>query len=152
MLFVAYNIGYLKASFDGGAATMRHWEQLAELDKSFLKSVTARPNRLTTGNYVLETHFPGLPPKIDNLYLEFSNGRLIPPDSPRSHRNGMSDTFQVDGNVVSWHYEGILYMASAEFVGVIDGDMAWGRIYGWNPGNESIGIWRLYPKTAQKKE
>jgi hypothetical protein len=150
LLVAAYIAGYLKATFDDGNAAMHHWEQLAELDKSFLKNVVASPNKLASGSHVLEIHYPGLPPRFDYLDLTFTNGRLTQPDSAEPHRAGMGETFQVEGNVVSWHYEGIMYEANTEFIGIIDGNMAWGRVYGWNPGNESIGNWRLYPKPAQK--
>lgn len=155
LLVAAYWVGFVRASIIERDRDFVHWRRLAELDRSFLKTVVARPNKLTTGDYVMETHFLGVPPKVDILHLEFSNGRLVPPASSppmEQRRTGMSDTFKVDGNVVSWYYEGILYEPLAECVGVIDGDTAWGRIYGWNIGDESIGLWRLYPKTPEPKQ
>ncbi len=149
---VAYCVGYLRGFFVVSESwTNReheHWVQLADLDRSFLTNVTARPSALTTGTYVLETQFPGKPPKIDLLSLTFTNGQFALPKPVEVQRNGMAETLIQNGNVVSWHYEGILYMANAEYVGLIDGDTAWGRVYGWGSGDESIGNWRLYPKAA----
>ncbi len=149
-LAAAYGIGHFKASVDNSVSRMNqdveHWRQLAELDRSFLTNLVARPSTLTTGRYVLETTFPGKPPKVDMLDLVFSNGQFALPKSTEPHRGGMADTLVQNGNVVSWHHEGIMYEASAECVGIIDGDTVWGRIYGWNPGDESIGVWRICRK------
>jgi len=149
-LAVAYGIGYFKASVELSASQMNqdfeHWAQLAELDRSFLTNVVTRPSTLATGTYVLETRFPGKPPKIDVLELVFSKGQFALPKSAEPHRNGMADTLVQNGNVVSWHHEGIMYEANAECVGLIDGNTIWGRIYGWNSDDESIGVWRIYPK------
>lgn len=151
-LVVAYEVGYLRGFFVvSERQTNReheHWASLANLDRSFLTNVAARPSALTTGTYVLETRFPGKPPMIDVLTLTFTNGQFALPKPVKVQRHGMAETLIQNGNVVSWHYEGILYMANAEYVGLIDGDTAWGRVYGWGSGDESIGNWRLYPKAV----
>ena len=156
LIFVAvaaYYAGQIKSSFDSSLAQMNrdfeHWDQLAQLDRSFLTNVIIRPSSLISGRYVLEIRFPGEPPLIDHLDLVVSNGLIALPKSNKPHRNGMADTLAQNGNVVSWHYEGIAYEANAECVGLIDENMIWGRVYGWNPGNESIGIWKLYPQPEQ---
>lgn len=151
-LVVAYGVGYLRAFFVVSESQTnrehKHWVLLADLDRSFLTNVTARPSALTTGTYVLETQFPGKPPMIDLLTLTFTNGQFALPKPVKVQRHGMAETLIQNGNVVSWHHEGILYLANAEYVGLIDGDTAWGRVYGWGSGDESIGNWRLYPKAA----
>jgi len=151
-LVVAYCVGHLRGFFVASDSQMyrefEHWASLADLDRSFLTNVTARPSALTTGTYVLETRFPGKPPMIDLLALTFTNGQFALPKPVKVQRNGMAETLIQNGNVVSWHYEGIMYMANAEYVGLIDGDTAWGRVYGWGSGDESIGNWRLYRQAA----
>jgi hypothetical protein len=148
-LAIAYGIGYFKAALDGSACQMNrdfeHWAQLAELDRAFLTNVVTRPSTLRTGTYVLETTFPGKPTTTSVIDLVFTNGRFSLPKTEEPHRNGMADTMIQNGNVVSWYHEGIAYEANAECVGLIDDNMIWGRIYGWNR-DESIGVWRITPK------
>jgi hypothetical protein len=44
---------------------------------------------------------------------------------------------------------------SARFVGLIDGDGMWGRVYvepgqGWREGDPPVyGVWRLHPKSGK---
>lgn len=152
-LAAAYSIGYSKSSVDSSINQMNqdfeNWTQLAELDKSFLTNIVTQSSTLKTGTYVLETRFPRKPPKTEVIDLVFSNGQFALPKPTEPHRNGMADTLVQNGNVVSWHHEGIMYEANAECVGLIDGNMIWGRIYGWNPDDESIGVWKLYPKSKE---
>lgn len=146
IVVAAYSVGYFRASGDHASRDFEHYKQLAELDRSFLTGVVTRPSTLTTGSYILETRFPGKAPKFDFLELMFSNGRFALPMPTAPRRHGMADTLVQNGNVVSWHHEGVMYESNAECVGLIDGNMIWGRIYGWNPGDESIGVWRIYSK------
>ena len=95
------------------------------------------------------TRFPGKPPATEEVVLAFTDGRLTLPQSAKPHRNGMAETLVQNDNVVSWHCEGTMYEADAECVGIMDGNLIWGRIYGWNPGEEAIGVWRMYPKPAK---
>jgi hypothetical protein len=149
-LAAAYGLGQFKATIDRSTrqmhADLEHWRQLAELDRSFLKNVVTRPSTLTSGTYVMETTFPGQQPTSSVLHLVFANGQFALPKPTTPGRAGMSDTLVQDGHVVWWLHEGIMYEADAECVGLIDGGTIWGRIYGWNPGAESIGVWRIYPK------
>jgi len=146
----AYHFGYIRSSMESSmdvmAAQFKYWAQLAELDRAFLTNAVTRPSTLVSGPYVLETHFPGKPPQTTALDLVFTNGRFALPRPEQPGRSGMADTLIQNGSVVSWYHEGSIYEADAECVGLIDGNMMWGRIYGWNPGDESIGIWRIYPK------
>jgi len=151
-LVAAYSIGYLRGFFIEADSQVKsefeHLARLAELDRSFLTNLTTRPSALTTGTYVLETQFPGKPPTIDLLTLTFTNGQFAIQKPIKIRRNGMAETLIQNSNVFSWHEEGILYEANAEYVGIIDGDTAWGRVYGWGSGDESIGNWKLYPKST----
>lgn len=146
-LAAAYGIGQFKASIDSFSrqmnADIKNWRQLAELDRSFLTNVVTRPSTLTSGAYVMETTFPGQAPTNWTLQLVFSNGQFALPKPTTPGRAGMADTLVQNGSVVSWYHEGTMYEATAECVGLIDGDTIWGRIYGWNPGDESIGVWRI---------
>jgi hypothetical protein len=153
-VIAAYAVGHFIGSCDADASRrdrdLKHWQQLAELDRAFLTNVVTRPGALVTGRFVIETCFPGIPPRSHPLDLVFSNGLCSLPMPAGPHRNGMADTFVQNGNVVSWHHEGILYEGSAECVGVIDGEMIWGRIYGWSPGDGSIGLWRIYRQPSDR--
>jgi hypothetical protein len=152
-LAAAYGIGQFKASIDSSTRQMNadfeHWRQLAELDRSFLTNVVTRPSTLTSGAYVMETTFPGKAPTNCVLQLVFSNGQFALPKPTTPGRAGMADTLVQNGSVVSWRHEGIMYEATAECVGLIDGDTIWGRIYGWNPRDESIGVWRIIRQRDQ---
>ena len=152
LLALAYGIGYYRAGYQAGVRQMNedleHWEQLAKLDRVFLTNIVTRSNALTTGTFVLETSFPGKPPWTEVLSLTFSNGVFALPKPVQPQRAGMAETLVQNGNVVSWLDEGILYEANAEWVGLIDGNKIWGRVYGWNAGQESIGFWRIYPAPA----
>lgn len=153
LLIIAYGVGSCRASYYASVNQMNrdfdHWKKLAELDRSFLTNVVTRPSALTSGTYVMETTFPGKTPTNWVLQLVFSNGQFALPKPTVQRRAGMADTLVQNGNVVSWCHEGIMYEADAECVGLIDGDAIWGRIYGWNPGDESIGVWRIYPQPAE---
>jgi hypothetical protein len=125
---------------------MMRYGKFADLDKSVLQSFPARSNVVTSGAYLMEVWFPGahLPPH--EIKLRCENGKISVPATNSFTRSGGSLTLSVTGNVVSWTEEGALFEANPEFVGLIDGDEMWGRVYGWNPGDQSVGIWRIYPK------
>jgi hypothetical protein len=156
LIAIAYGVGHFKASYDISVSQMNsdfeHWQSLAKLDRSFLTNIVTRPSTLTSGAYVMETTFPGKAPTNYVLDLVFSNGQFALPKPTNPKRAGMADTLVQRGNVVSWAYEGVMYEADAECVGLIDGNVIWGRIYGWNSGDESIGLWRIYPKPNEQQK
>ena len=147
-------IGYFVGVFREGirsseiniTRTMRHWDQLADLDRAFLKTIPTVTNNLVSGVYLMEVWFPNQKPIVSELTFEIKDGKLTPLVSESSHRAGFSETFSMSGNVVSWHNEGNLYEANAQHVGLVMGDEICGRVYGWNPGDESIGSWRIHIK------
>ncbi len=153
LIIFAYCIGEIKGSGEAREERTRfdlaHWKKLAALDRSFLTNIVTQTSALKSGTFIMEVTFPGRPTTNITLDLVFSDGKF---DMPKRavNRAGLSDTLVQKGSVVSWMNEGVLYEANAESVGLIDGDVIWGRIYGWNPGDESIGVWRIYPKPIGK--
>jgi hypothetical protein len=122
-------------------------KELVELDQSFLTNISTRPNTMSSGAYTLETRFAGSTTKESSLELEFSNGQLL-----KVTGLPIQDIVQT-GNVVSWEQFDYDEGPSARYVGLIDGDVIWGRVYvkpgqGWREGEPpSYGVWRLYPKS-----
>jgi hypothetical protein len=157
-LVAVIGIGYLagvfheslRSSEQAMSERMHHWDQLADLDRTFLKTISAATNNLTSGNYLLEFWFPHHKPRVEELTLQIQDGKIIFPAPKSPGRAGIAETFSMAGNVVSWLDEGALYEADAKFVGIITGTEIYGRVYGWNSGDESIGWWRIYPKTSRE--
>jgi hypothetical protein len=126
-------------------------KQLVELDQSFLTNVVTRPNTLTSGLYTLEIRFAGKTEEVSALELEFSNGQLVQnPKLPIQH-------IVQTGSVVSWERYNMDEDPSSTFVGVIDGNVMWGRVYlepgqGWREGQPpAYGVWRLHPKSVREQ-
>ena len=139
-------MGYVLGALTSATQQPSPQNQRAEFDRQTLAMISTKSNALISGTYSMTTWLPGNPAQVHELFLTVSNGIPIFSPTNAGHRNGMADTFTVNGKVVSWHMEGIFYEGNAEFVGLIDGNEMWGRVYGWNPGTEEIGIWRLSPK------
>ncbi len=125
----------------------RH-KELVDLDQSFLASIAARPSALTSGTYALETRFPGKAAEVSALELEYSGGKLL-----KLTGLPIQDIVQT-GQVVSWERFDYDEGPAATYVGLIDGDTMWGRVYvkpgqGWQEGEPpAYGVWRLSPKAA----
>ena len=108
-----------------------------------LQSLPLRSNTMTSGTYLVDVWFPASKLPTREIVLHCENGQI---NIPAFNRNGGPQTLPVNGRVVSWTQEGAGYEANAKYVGFVDGDEIWGRVYGWNPGNQSLGFWRNYPK------
>jgi hypothetical protein len=152
LLVVAGLVGWFYGS---RAATRREiareasrQKELMVLDESFLAKVAVRPGAPVSGKYVLETSLPGKAPDAAVVEAEFSNGQLV--SLTGVPVQGIVQT----GQVVSWEWE---YADPDEgpvvrYVGLVDGDAAWGRVYvapgeGWHEGEPpACGVWRLSPK------
>jgi hypothetical protein len=104
---------------------------------------------MVSGTYLMDVWFPGTQLGTREVALRCENGQLSVPAPNTFSRSQGAQMLSVAGNVVSWTEEGALYEANPKYVGLIDGDGMWGRIYGWNPGDQSVGLWRIYPKPAQ---
>lgn len=159
LLVVAYLVGQHngqhKDSRDAAERQMKHdlelCRKLVELDRSFLANVLTRPNALTSGTYMLETTFPDRPPEALVLVLNFSNGQLLT-EYQTVGQNLVTHGFTQQGTLVSGTVYDMDEGPGREYVGVIDGDMMWGRVYqlpgqGWREGEPpAYGVWRLCPK------
>lgn len=121
-------------------------DRLVELDRSLFAQVAASPNKMTSGRYTLETSLAGTTTAA-SVDLDLVDGQL------RRITSLHVQDIQQTGTVVSWEQfpgadadEG----PSARYVGVIDGDEMWGRVYvkpgeGWHEGTPpAYGVWRLY--------
>ena len=163
LILTSFGVGVAVVSFfsgrwwgSGSAAGKLMQEEVnrngkfADLDRRVLQSFPARTNVITSGAYLMEVWFPGthLAPHEVNLHCE--NGQISVPAPNTFSRSGGSQTLSVTGNVVSWTQEGAGYEANPEYVGLVDGGEMWGRVYGWNPGDQSVGLWRIYPKPNNK--
>jgi hypothetical protein len=128
---------------------MMRYGKFSDLDRSVLPSVPARSNVMTSGAYLMDVWFSGthLGPREVNLQCE--NGTISIPAPNTFTRSGGSQTLSVKGSVVSWTQEGAGYEANPKYVGLVDGDEMWGRVYGWSPGDQSVGLWRIYPKPSK---
>lgn len=104
---------------------------------------------MTSGSYTLEVCLAGKPVNTSLLDLVFFNGELS------NAREGHVANINQTGNV-------ILFLKVEEdegpflqFVGVIDGNEMWGRVYqvpgqGWHQGEPpNYGVWRVQPKRAK---
>jgi hypothetical protein len=128
---------------------MSRWDQFALMDKTVLQTFPARSNTMTSGTYLMQVWFSKMNLGTQEVVFHCENGQISVPAPNTFSRSRGTQTLSVTGNVVSWTQEGSLYEANAKYVGLIDGDGMWGRVYGWNPGDQSVGFWRIYPKPAQ---
>ncbi len=126
---------------------MRRYDKFADLDRSVLPSFQTRSNVITSGAYLMDVWFPGSHLAPREIILHCENGQITVPAPHTFNRSGGSQTLVVTGIVVSWTQEGAGYEADPKYVGLIDGSEMWGRVYGWNPGDQSVGLWRIYPKS-----
>jgi hypothetical protein len=147
---IGYFVGVL---YEGGATSAEAMKQdlrlrklWADSDEVFLQRISTS-NSLVSGSFVMETWFPDQVSTTNQINLQIVEGKVVFPSSgmPQTNRDGMAETFFMLNNVVSWRQEGIMYEGNAEFVGIVSGDGMWGRMYGWNPGEQAIGFWRIYP-------
>jgi hypothetical protein len=127
---------------------MRHWDQFAAIDKAALQTLPARTNKMTSGAYLMQVWFPKLNLGTQEVVLHCENGQI---SADKFSRSGAAQTLSVTGNVVSWTQEGAGYEANPKYVGLVDGDGMWGRVYGWGAGDQSVGFWRIYPNPSQPR-
>jgi hypothetical protein len=129
---------------------MSHWDQFAAMDKAVLQTFPSRSNTMTSGTYLMQVWFPNLNLGTQAVVLHCENGQITVPAPNTFSRSGAAQTLSVTGHVVSWTQEGAGYEANPKYVGIVDGDGMWGRVYGWNRGVQSVGLWRIYPKPTQE--
>ena len=126
--------------------------KLVELDRQFLASVATRPNALVSGKYALETRIAGGTTTVSLVEIELSEGRL------RKLTGECIQDMAQTGNVVSWEQGTMDETPFARFIGLIDGDGMWGRVYvkpgtGWHEGDPpKYGVWRLRRQPEANEE
>jgi hypothetical protein len=154
LLVIAFWVGWYSGVYSRSKLQTKQdlelHKELVELDQSFFTNAVTRPSVMNSGAYTLEIQFAGKPEKVSStLELEFSNGRLVGAPNQR-----IQDIVQTR-NVVSWEQYDSDEGPSTTFVGVIDGDGMWGRVYvspgqGWRQGEPPVyGVWRLRPKSGK---
>ena len=146
----AYCKGALEATFQIKGAEEERGLRLFEQDREFLSKIPTHPNALVSGIYVLEVQFPGEPATLQDLNLAFVGGQFALKPSSELHVDGMEDTLVQNGNVVTWIEEGTGYLTNTEWVGLIDGEQLWGRVYNWGPDDQIMGYWRMYRKPVKQ--
>ena len=158
LLIVAYRVGQHKRSWDPTERQMKRelefHNKLFEIDRFFLTNVVTRPNTLTTGTYIMETTFPDRSAEIHTLKLVFSNGQLLK-EYQHVGRNLVTNGFTQEGKVVSGAVHDMDEGPTWEYIGVVDGNTMWGRVYqppgqGWRKGEPpAYGVWKLRPQSEQ---
>jgi hypothetical protein len=122
--------------------------KLVELDQWFLAGVAAQPSTMTSGKYTLEKRWAGRAMETSVAELEISDGCVRKMTGLRAQ-----DIMQT-GKVVSWKQVDADEGPSARFVGLMDGDGMWGRVYmepgqGWHEGEPpAYGVWRLQRRSG----
>lgn len=125
------------------------WDQRAALDRSVLQSFPVRSNTMVSGTYLMDVWFPNSKLPTREVVLECEHGEI---SAAAFSRNRERQKLSVDGSVIYWSQEGAGYEADAKYVGLVDGGEMWGRVYGWNPGDQSVGLWRVYPKPSHSDQ
>lgn len=125
---------------------MSRYEKFASMDRAVLQTFPVQSNTMLSGTYLMQVWFPKSQVGTQEVILHCENGQISVPAPNTFSRSQSAQMLSVTGNVVSWTQEGAGYEANPKYVGLVDGDEMWGRIYGWGPGDESVGLWRIYPK------
>jgi len=135
------------------AAMQKHYFRVCEVPSAelkFLKSLDSSlllPPNFKSGAYVLEIQMPSGDLTRRTLKIQFYDNQfaLSAPRSPG--RIGFEESANIEGNVVSWHDEGILYDAGVKYVGLVSGSQMFGHVYNYDQGpNGEVGFWRLFPQ------
>ena len=152
LLIIAYLVGQFteerSATKQQTQRDLSLHRELVQLDRSFLVNIATKPSTITSGTYTLETRFPGKIAGVSSLEVEYSDGQLL-----KLAGLPIQDIVQ-RGPVVSWERFDVDEGPAARYVGFIDGDIMWGRVYvepgqGWREGEPpAYGMWRLSPKAA----
>jgi hypothetical protein len=155
ILLIAYYIGRHGGHHSAIVQRMKlDFEQhkaLVLLDQSFLSTIATHPNTMTSGVYMLETRFAGKTSEETAVEVQIDNGQLV-----KLAKQPIQEIAQ-KGSVVSWERYDMDEGPAARFIGLIDGNMMWGRIYlmpgsGWREGQPSAyGVWRLHPKPDKEQ-
>jgi len=154
LLIGAYQFGYSRggANVASQAQSPKYWEQVAQLDETLLTDIACHPGMFSSGTYVLEIRYPDVMPEIHRVKLVFADGKMQAPPNPRED-SCVSHSLVQAGGVLSWVLSDTEEGPPARYVGMMDGKLAWGRIYvspgnEWRPSPPAIGVWMLYPTTA----
>jgi hypothetical protein len=146
--------GYLFSEIRQSNASMKkHYFRVSSVPKAemnFLKTLDSSQilnANLNSGTYVLEVQTPNRPLTSRILEIPFLNNQFHFPESGNSARVGFEESAKIEGHIVSWHDEGVLYDAGVNYVGVVSGSLMYGHVYNYVQSTEGeIGFWRLYPK------
>jgi hypothetical protein len=125
-----------------------HYESLALWQKAELDHLTELtknqpPVTLKSGTWNLRIDIPGEPPKSHNYELKFTDNSL--PKKTNVARAGLEETFEFNNNLITWRVEGVLFLGSADFMGIAHpgGELVSGHVFGWGGYQKEIGTWLL---------
>jgi len=144
-LFIGYLIGH---NNEHTKWRKLHIESLALWQKAELAHLTELtknqpPVTLKSGTWNLRIDIPGEPPRSYSHELQFDDNSL--PKKTNVARDDFQYSFKFSNNLVTWNYEGILYLGSANFMGIAHpgGELVSGHVFGWGGYQEQIGTWLL---------
>lgn len=137
-----------------------YWKNIVEMDRSFFFKLSGRKNSITSGEYSFEVGFPGATVEKFEVQLTTEKGKIainqfrtklpysLPEIDPNS--SGIFDIHQ-DGNVISWIYRYSEEGPWSYYVGLIDDDTIWGKVYimgaaEWYEYPPEIGTWIIRKK------
>lgn len=160
LIIGGYIVGYIRADLKSGKLMMeqsnfrRYALPKAELDfYGGLDSSQLLPALLDSGVYVLEIKMPTGQLITETIDLPFKNNQFAFDQSKFSGRVGMKESAKIEGHVVSWHHEGVLYDTGIEYVGVVSGSQMFGHVYNYQQTPEGeIALWRMFPKPPEPPE
>ncbi len=121
---------------------------MPKYELEFLKGLEiTTPNKLKSGEYIFEVWLPGQKPDVSTITIPFKDGQFNYQKPETPGRTDMVTSAKIEFPAVSWHYEGMLWDPGIEYVGIVSGDMMWGRVYYYKQGpKEELGFWKMYPK------
>jgi hypothetical protein len=127
--------------------------EVSHCEKNFIKSLDLpNDNKLQSGDYILEVWLPNRPLEKTKLKLPFKNGQFDFPYMKKPQRGNMKNSAKIEFPLVSWDVEGRFYDAGIQYIGVVQGNMMWGQVYGYNQEpSGTIGFWKLYPDKNSKQ-
>jgi hypothetical protein len=129
--------------------------KVPEAQLEFLKTLDTSlflPPKFESGTYVLEIQMPRGEVICRDIEIPFKdNNFAFVNTNALVSRVGFHESAKMEGHVVSWHDEGVLYDIGVEYIGVVSGSHMYGHVYNYiqTPKGE-VGFWRLFPKLPAK--
>jgi hypothetical protein len=149
---IGYFIGSISSSISNSNRLMEeyYWRvsEVPRYELEFLKALDINTtNTLKSGKYIFEVWLPGQKPDISEITIPFKDEQFNYQKQKNMGKICMANSALIEFPAVSWHYEGKIYDPGVQYVGIVSGNMMWGRVYCYKQGpKEEIGFWKIYPK------